>query len=92
MNSVLNVGNTIHALDAAYAESPSAVKSVIDSQYKVLSSVGEIQIQGLNGNEKVTVFDITGRQLIINDPANIAAKAGVYIVSINEYITKVVVR
>ena len=92
MNSVLNVGNTIHALDAAYAESPSAVKSVIDSPYKVLSSVGEIQIQGLNGNEKVTVFDITGRQLIINDPANIAAKAGVYIVSINEYITKVVVR
>jgi len=92
MNSVLNVGNTIHALDAAYAESPSAVKSVIDSPYKVLSSVGEIQIQGLTGGEKVSVFDITGRQLIINNPTIIAAKAGVYIVRINEYITKVVVR
>ena len=92
MNSVLNVGNTIHALDAAYAESPSAVKSVIDSPYKVLSSVGEIQIQGLIGGEKVSVFDITGRQLTINNPTIIAAKAGVYIVRINEYITKVVVR
>ena len=92
MNSVLNVGNTIHALDAAYAESPSAVKSVIDSPYKVLSSVGEIQIQGLTGGEKVSVFDITGRQLTINNPTIIAAKAGVYIVRINEYITKVVVR
>ena len=92
MNSVLNVGNTIHALDAAYAETPNAVKSVIDSPYKVLSSVGEIQIQGLIGGEKVSVFDITGRQLTINNPTIIAAKAGVYIVRINEYITKVVVR
>jgi hypothetical protein len=92
MNSVLNVGNTIHALDAAYAESPSALKPILDSQYTVFSSVGEIQIQGLTGGEKVSVFDITGRQLQINDPSIIAAKAGVYIVKINDSVKKVVVR
>jgi hypothetical protein len=92
MNSVLNVANTIPALDAASAETPSAVKTVTDSPYKVLSSVGEIIIQGLKGGEKVSVFDITGRQLTVNKPSIIAAKAGVYIVRINESISKVVVR
>jgi hypothetical protein len=92
MNSVLNVGNTIPELDAAYAETPSAINPVNDSPYKVLSSVGEIKILGLNGTEKVSVFDITGRQLVVYNPAIIAAKAGVYIVKINETITKVVVR
>ena len=92
MNSVLNVGNTIHALDAAYTETPSALKPILDSQYNVFSTVGEIQIQGLNGSEKVSVFDVTGRQLIINNPVRIAAKAGVYIVKINDSVTKVVVR
>ena len=92
MNSVLNVGNTIIALNQASAETPNAVIPINDAAYKVLSSVGEINIHGLNGSEKVSVFDITGRQLIFNNPALIKANAGVYVVKINSYITKVVVR
>ena len=92
MSSVLNVETTIPALNAASAETPNALKSVQDSPYTVVSAVGEINIKGLTGNEKVNAFDITGRQLIINNPSRIIANAGVYIVRINNFITKVIVK
>jgi hypothetical protein len=92
MNSVLNVSSTIPALEKAYTEGPNAVNPVLDSQYKVIPSAGEIHIQGLNGSEKVWVSDITGRRLVVVNPSLISARAGVYIVRINGYVTKVVVR
>ncbi len=93
--SVLNVSNHINALEAAYAANPNipaAIKTVTESQYKVIASVGSIRILGLSGDEKVSLFDITGRQFKVTNPAEIALKSGVYIVKVNGYITKVVVR
>jgi hypothetical protein len=92
MNSVLNVGNTIIALNQASAEAPSAVIPVNDSPYNVFTTVGEININGLTGAERVSVYDMTGRQLMLNNPSSIAAKAGIYVVRINGFITKVVVK
>jgi len=90
--SVMNVTSTISALNAAYLEGFSAVKTIKDSPYKVTSSVGKIQIIGLTGSESVSLFDITGRQLMFNTPKDITTKAGVYIVKIDNYNSKVVVR
>jgi len=92
LTSELNVGDTIMALDNAYAETPNAVSTVKDSRYKVIPLTGEIQIQGLTGNEKVSVYDIAGSQLSMTSSSLIEVKAGVYIVKINSYITKVIVK
>jgi len=90
--SVLNVNATISALEAAYNETPSAVKSVLDSPYKVVALTGAIQITGLTGGEKVSLFDIAGRQLKVADPTRISVNAGIYIVRINDFVSKTIVR
>jgi len=90
--NVLNVGTTIGLLDAAYAESLSGVKSIIESPYKVISAAGEIKINGLNGTEKVLVFDIAGRQLRVGNVNRITTNAGVYFVKVDDYVAKVIVK
>jgi len=92
MSSVLNVETTIPALNLASTETPNALPSVTDSPYKVTTSIGVINIFGLTGNEKVSVFDVAGRQLQMIQPTLINVNAGVYIVRIDGYLTKVVVR
>jgi len=92
MNSEMNVKNTIDALNAASTETPSAVIPVKDSPYRVSTFPGEIKIQGLNGNEKISLIDISGRRLTIVNPETIPAKAGVYIVKINNAVVKVIVK
>lgn len=89
--SEMNVVATIAELNLAYTEGTS-VKSIFDSPYKVISTTGKIKINGLTGLEKVSLIDITGRRLMITDPTNISAKAGVYVVKIDDYIAKVIVR
>jgi len=92
-NSELDIANTISALEVAYAEAPNAVKTVsADSKYKVISGDNEINIQGLNGSEKVALFDITGRQLEVTNASSISVNSGAYIVKINNYVTKVMVK
>ena len=91
MDTEMKVKTTIDALNAASAETPNGVNLVNDSPYRVLSFPGEIKIQGLTGNEKISLYDVTGRQLKIDNPVSIPAKTGVYIVRINGYQTKVVV-
>jgi len=91
-SSVLNVENTISALNAAYTEAPNAVKTLLTNKYKVISTVGAIKILGLTGAEKIAVYDIAGRQLRVNNPGLITANSGVYIVRINNEVTKVIVK
>jgi len=91
-SSVLNVNATISALEAASNETPNAVKSVLDSPYKVVALTGAIQITGLTGGEKVSLFDIAGRQLKVSDPTRINVNAGIYIVRINDFVSKTIVR
>ncbi|MFA5044379.1 MAG: LamG domain-containing protein [Paludibacter sp.] len=90
--SLMNVTNTIAALDAAYAEGFSEVKTIKDSPYKVISSVGKIEITGLTGSEKISLFDISGRQIRFDRPSEISVNAGAYVVKINDFNTKVIVR
>jgi len=92
--TLMNVQATIPALDKAYNETPiyAALKTVKESQYKVTSTQGKIQIIGLTGNEKLALYDITGRQIMFNTPNNISVKSGIYIVRINNFASKVLVK
>jgi len=91
-NSLMQVTSTLTKLNTAYNEGFQGVKDLVVSPYKVISTVGKIRIIGLTGSEKVSLFDVTGRQMMFNTPAEITAKAGVYIVKINGYNTKVIVK
>lgn len=95
MTTKMNVANKILALDNAYAANPAiptAVTPVNSSNIKVLGGKGAISIVGLNGTEKVSVFDITGRQFKVTTPSNITLPAGIYVLKVDNYVTKVVVR
>jgi len=88
----LNVGFTINALNNAYDESINGIRTIKDSPYKVIPTSGGIKIEGLSGTEKVSVFDITGRQLKVVNINRVTAITGVYIVNVNGFVAKVIVK
>ena len=92
--SVLNVGSTIAALDKAYEEDLTGLADLRESGYQIATRNGEIRILGLNGTERVLLYDIAGRQLNMNNVRTSSFKVGtgVYIVRVNNVATKVVVR
>ncbi|WP_243347105.1 LamG domain-containing protein [Parabacteroides sp. FAFU027] len=90
---LLNVFGTIPALDVAYSETPiSSVKSVVTNRCSVFSVDGGLQIKGLTGVEKVAVYDLTGRKLQITNASFIPVKSGIYIVKIDNFVTKALVK
>lgn len=91
----LNVGAKINSLDAAYAENPNnptSIKSSEKSSIKIYSTSNGIKITGLNGFEKVSVFDVTGRQIKISNSYDITINKGIYFVKVDNFVTKVFVR
>lgn len=91
----LNVGSYISQLDAAYAENPNkpvSLKSPENKNIRIISTIGGILIKGLNGNEKVMVFDISGRSYNLTDKSDISLEKGIYLVKIDNEVTKVLVR
>jgi len=91
----LNVGTTINALDGAYTENPNipqAIKSVANPAIKVYTTGNGIRIHGLTGTEKVTLYDITGRQIRFDNPSEITISRGLYLVRVDNFVTKVFVR
>ena len=89
--TVLNVGTVIGKLDAAYAAATST-PSVSQSLYNVYPTATGIGINGLTAADKVSVYDVAGRTIQVLNPENISVKAGVYMVNINGYVSKVVVK
>lgn len=89
--TVLNVGTVIGKLDAAYAAA-SSTPSVTQSPYNVYPTATGIRISGLTAGDKVAVYDIAGRNIQVLTPENISVKAGVYMVNINGYVSKVVLK
>ena len=88
----LNVVDKIAALNMAIDETPNSLKSLFNSPYKVYSVDGIIKISGLKGGEKISVFDISGRKTNFNNSLNIKLNSGIYIVRINEYASKIIVK
>jgi len=89
--SLLDVATKINALEnATTANDGTAVKQINESRYKVIAKDNKISILGLTGNEKVSVFDVTGHQLRMNTHSTITLNAGVYIVKIDDSASKVV--
>lgn len=88
----LNVGNKINELELAYAGGISSVEDVTAAGYSIANTANGIKINGLKIGDKVNIFDIAGRQVTIRNANAIQLNAGVYIVKINNYASKVVVK
>ncbi|HBL72138.1 MAG TPA: hypothetical protein DD409_04235 [Bacteroidales bacterium] len=61
------------------------------SAYRIYTNDGVINIAGLT-NERVSVYDIAGRQINVLNPSQISVKQGLYFVKINNEVTKVLVK
>lgn len=59
--------------------------------YTVYGANGVINIAGLT-NERVSVFDIAGRQIAVKNPSSIAVKEGIYFVKVDSDVYKVLVK
>ncbi|MDD3322059.1 MAG: hypothetical protein PHS59_11510 [Paludibacter sp.] len=89
----MNVAATIAALNNAYSAGISGVKKISNSPYKITVNSGTIQINGLNGSEIVSIYDISGRKLKNAHNMNeYQVGQGIYIIRINGYATKVIVK
>lgn len=88
----LSLSTKLAELDAAYAEGLNALSSVSGSDYRVLPIDKGIKITGLKGDEKISVFDVSGRSLDIQNPGLINTNSGIYIVKIDQYFSKVIVK
>lgn len=91
----LNVGEVITNLNSAYEASPNTqvgIHSTQDSKYKVYSNNKQLNIIGLNSNEKVEIFDISGRLIVSSQTSKFNLNTGIYIVKISDSIIKVIVQ
>jgi len=93
--TTLNVGSTINALENAYTENPNNpvfLKTTNNSNIRIYTISNGIRINGLKGNEKINLYDIYGRKINIFNPEKIIISKGMYLVSVDNYITKIIVR
>jgi hypothetical protein len=58
--------------------------------YKVIAQNGTIRIIGVTAKDKVAVYDLAGRRMLVTDKQNISVKKGVYIINVNGISQKVV--
>jgi hypothetical protein len=91
--SVLKVGETVNGLEAAYAETPVVkLREQNKASIEVCASNGIIRISGLNGTEKISLYDLAGRQVRVISPDEINVKAGLYLLKVDQTVKKVFVR
>ncbi|MDL2241825.1 hypothetical protein LJB91_02835 [Bacteroidales bacterium OttesenSCG-928-L03] len=88
-----NVKETLLALASA-GKGGTALESIAkDAPYKVYTNNRNIHIVGLEGDEQVVLYDIAGRQYRINTPDDIQVdRPGIYILRINNFAVKVMVK
>jgi Concanavalin A-like lectin/glucanases superfamily len=85
------ITDKIASLDAAYLANPNALRTVKETAYRVYATNGTININGLT-NEKVSLYDITGRQMKVLNASQIVVRPGLYIVKIDNSAVKVFVK
>jgi hypothetical protein len=88
----LDVGNIIAKLEQAFLEDPTAVKNIFNAEFTVIPGKGEIYLPNMSGNEKIDILDISGRKLNFENSNIYKVNAGAYIVKINNFTTKVIVK
>lgn len=91
----LNVGEVLSALEAAYQANPNvsnAVETIRFGDYKLSVDKNSLKILHLNGKESVQILDLTGRLLSSSRADEYTLNPGIYIVRINQYTAKVMIR
>lgn len=80
-------------LNTAVGLSVPLQKVKVSDYYRVDTSIpGLIQIKGLKGHEKVTVYELTGRTISTKNSQTISARRGIYLVRVDNTVTKVLVK
>ncbi len=90
-----DVYGTLEKLNAAYDANPNASglhRISETSPYQVYADGKTIHITGLTGKETISLYDMTGRQLRTNASEAITVDSGIYIVRINNHVTRVIVK
>lgn len=91
MATELNVGTNLDKLNAAY-DIVNGLPSIINSPYTVYSENASIRVKGVTAADNVSVVDVTGRAIKVDNKNMITVKPGVYIVTVNNYVAKVIVK
>lgn len=88
--SKLDVTATLEKLNRS--ESTSMATLPQEAPYKVYAKAGQVMIEGLTGNENISLFDIMGHRYDFKENRATGLNAGIYIVRINNFVTKIVVK
>lgn len=91
----LKVIENVSKLDAAYLanpNAPNALNALQISKYKIAVNNGQISISNLNGTENVQIFDISGRRIASGNQKIFDLNAGVYLIRINDFAGKILVK
>ncbi len=90
----LDVFGKIEGLERAFAAAPDAtsVENISGSRYDIIPIEGGIRLHGLTGNENVSIFDISGRRIQPGNLNQIKLNSGVYIIKIDNFTAKTLVR
>lgn len=90
--TLLNVGEKLELLNVAHSEGVNALKNIGQSRFMAIGQKGRIEVRGLENTDKITVVDLSGRRISTSNRSQIDVNPGVYIVRINDFATKVLVR
>ncbi len=91
----LNVGEVLTSLDAAYLANSNAtnsVQSTRDGVYKMQVVDKVLTIENLNGSENIQVFDLAGRPMASASRNQFKLSDGIYIVKVDQSISKIIIR
>lgn len=90
--SALNVTHTLELLNNS--KNITGIDDVKNQEdpYNVYFVNGQLVIEGLQGNEAVSLYDIMGRRYAIDGKTPVQINSGIYIVKINNFTKKVFVK
>lgn len=84
-------GSKLMLRGVSYFVGSAAIDQNKASSYKVIANAGRISINNIT-NEKISVSDLMGRSIQVNDPSDIAVNPGMYFVKVNNEVTKIMVK
>ena len=63
-----------------------------EGPYKVFFRNGQMIVEGLTGGEEISLYDTMGRRYVVNSEHMLTVQPGIYVVKIDNFVTKVMVK
>lgn len=86
--------DVLEMLDMLNGASPVAGLQNVrqESPYKVFFRNGQLVVEGLIGGEQISLYDTMGRHYAVSAEHMLTVQPGIYVVKIDNYVTKVLVK